>query len=81
MSVKSTTKSSFRYWAYLAITLGFLIAGLASNSLVFTSREWLDTLIHGAIATLCAFTVLIIPRLLSLAINGQDIPAIRDFFS
>lgn len=81
MSTKPATRSSFQYWIFLFLACGVLAAGLAASSVVFSQKEWLNSLVLDVIYVICAFTaVLIIPRLLSLAIVGKDIEALKNFF-
>ena len=71
MTINSALKSRLRFWAYLAIALGFLSAGPASSSIVFTLRPSLEICIHAVLFMFSSFALVAIARLLSLAPDGQ----------
>lgn len=83
MSNKSATKSTIRYWIFLAIALSFFFAGMTISGIgfVFSPNHWLDSIIHGVIITLNTLNVvLVIPRLVSLAFYGKDVQILKDLF-
>lgn len=81
MTTTLVSKSPLRYWALLAIALGFIGVSFACDSVVFSSDKNLDELAHATRITLTVFDlVLVAPRLISLAITCRDIPMLKAFF-